>query len=124
MLLLEISLEIQLNNGTVKLLPVVGIVQDPGTGAGDFLASNLAYITSSSLEHLETEPEIFNRVYATVTENGNDRDYLQQITADIKDKLEKSGAAVIRTRVGLSNEHPLAYYGSGYYRDFACPGDF
>ncbi len=101
------SLEIQLNNGTIKTLPVVGIVQDPGTGAGDFLASNLAYITSSSLEYLN-EPEIFNRVYATVTENGNDRDYLQQITADIKDKLEKSGAAVMRTRVGLSNEHPLA----------------
>ncbi len=101
------SLEIQLNNGTIKTLPVVGIVQDPGTGAGDFLASNLAYITSSSLEYLN-EPEIFNRVYATVKENGNDQDYLRQITADIKDKLEKSGAAVLRTRVGLSNEHPLA----------------
>ena len=101
------TLEIQLNNGTIKTLPVVGIVQDPGTGAGDFLASNLAYITSSSLEYLN-EPEIYNRVYATVIENGNNQDYLQQITADIKDKLEKSGAAVLRTRVSLSNEHPLA----------------
>ena len=101
------TLEMQLNNGTIKTLPVVGIVQDPGTGAGDFLASNLAYITSSSLGYIN-EPEIYNRVYATVTENGNDKDYLRQATADVKDKLEKSGAAVLRTRVGLSNEHPLA----------------
>jgi putative ABC transport system permease protein len=101
------TLEIQLNNGTIKNFPVVGVVQDPGTGAGDFLASNLAYITSNSLGYIN-EPEIFNRVYATVNEKGDDRDYLRQMTADIKDKLEKSGSAVLRTRVGLSNEHPLA----------------
>jgi putative ABC transport system permease protein len=101
------TLEIQLNNGTIKTLPVVGIVQDPGTGAGDFLASNLAYITSNSLGYLN-EPEIYNRVYATVKENGNSRDYLRQVIADVKDKLEKSGSAVLRTRAGLSNEHPLA----------------
>jgi putative ABC transport system permease protein len=101
------SLEIQLNNGTIKTLPVVGIVQDPGTGAGDFLASNMAYITTTTLGYLN-EPDIFNRVYATVKENGNSRDYLRQVTADVKDKLEKSGSAVLRTRAGLSNEHPLA----------------
>ena len=59
------------------------------------------------LEYLN-EPEIYNRVYATVKENGNDRDFLRQATADVKEKLEKSGSAVLRTRVGLSNEHPLA----------------
>jgi len=101
------TLEIQLNNGAIKTLPVVGIVQDPATGAGDFLASNLAYITSNSLAFLN-EPEIYNRVYATVKENGNDKEFLRQATADVKEKLEKSGSAVLRTRVGLSNEHPLA----------------
>jgi putative ABC transport system permease protein len=101
------TLEIQLNNGTVKTLPVVGIVQDPATGAGDFLASNLAYITSSTLGYIN-EPEIYNRVYATVKEHRNDENYISQVAADVKDKLEKSGATVQRTRVGLSNEHPLA----------------
>ena len=101
------SLEVLLNDGTIKTLLITGIVQDPATGAGDFLASNLAYITTNTLNFLN-EPEEFNRIYATVEKQENDRVYLRQITADIKDNLVKSGAVILRTRIGLTNEHPLA----------------
>ena len=43
------NLEVELDNGTIKTMPVVGIVQDPSTGAGDFLAQPFAYITTSTL---------------------------------------------------------------------------
>ena len=44
------TLEIQLLDGTVKSLQVVGIVQDQATGAGDFLAPPLAFIQMDALE--------------------------------------------------------------------------
>ena len=67
----------------------------------------LLTLKSSTLGYLD-EPDIYNRIYATVKENGNDKELLRQVTADIKDNLEQNGATIIRTRVGLTNEHPLA----------------
>ncbi|MRS04429.1 hypothetical protein EG832_14615, partial [bacterium] len=39
------TLELQLENGTIKELPVVGLVQDASTAAGDFIANPFVYIT-------------------------------------------------------------------------------
>src|SRR5574339_241172 len=45
-------LEFQLPDGSIKTLPVVGVVQDTAAGAGDFLASPSAYITMDTLPYL------------------------------------------------------------------------
>src|SRR6185295_13565546 len=45
-------LEFQLPDGSVKTLPVVGVVQDTAAGAGDFLASPSGYITMDTLQYL------------------------------------------------------------------------
>jgi len=101
------KLEFQLSDGSTMTMPVVGIVQDTAMGAGDFLASPHAYITMSSLPHMQ-QSELYNRVYATVSEGGDDILHVRAVGADLKDKLEKGGASVIRTRFALSHEHPLA----------------
>ncbi len=101
------SLEFELNNGTIKTMPVVGIVQDPSTGAGDFLAQPFAYITTSTLASLR-QPDTFNRMYVTLTTGENDEVQLRESAAVVKDKVEKSGVVVLRTRYTKSNEHPMA----------------
>jgi putative ABC transport system permease protein len=101
------TLEFLLSNGTVRSMQVVGIVQDPSTGAGDFLANPFAYITTDSLSYLR-QPDTFNRLYATVTEGQNDSAHLREMAANVKDSIEKSGVTVLQTRTSKTNEHPLA----------------
>ncbi|MBM3179887.1 MAG: ABC transporter permease [Chloroflexi bacterium] len=100
-------LEFQLQDGSTKTMPVVGVVQDTAMGAGDFLASPYAYVSMSSLQYLR-QPELFNRAYVTVETGGDDIRHIRVIGADLKDKLEKNGTRVIRTRFSETYEHPLA----------------
>jgi len=59
------NLEIQLRDETIKEIIVAGIVMDSSTGAIDFLAPPLAYITTDTLKFF-AEPDQFNRIFATV----------------------------------------------------------
>ena len=101
------TLEFQLQDGSIKTMPAVGVVQDTAMGAGDFLASPYAYITMSSLQYLR-QPELYNRAYVTVESGGDDILHIREIGALLKDKLDKNGTLVIRSRFSESHEHPLA----------------
>ncbi|MEJ5223864.1 MAG: FtsX-like permease family protein [Anaerolineales bacterium] len=98
---------VQLADGSERTLKVVGIVQDPTTGAADFLAAPYGYIATDTLTYLR-QPERFNRMYVTVAQDGNNLAHIQSVGADLKDKIEASGYPVFRTRYSLTNEHPLA----------------
>ncbi|RJP48933.1 MAG: ABC transporter permease [Anaerolineaceae bacterium] len=100
-------LEFQLPDGSIKTMPVVGVVQDTAMGAGDFLASPYAYIDQNTLQFLQESPT-YNRVYATVSENGDDIEYVRALGAELKTDLEKGGAYVIRSRFAETHLHPLA----------------
>ncbi len=101
------SLEFLLDNGNLRTLKVVGIVQDPSTGAGDFLADPYIYISTDSLSNLR-QPVLYNRLYATLTTGQNDDATLNQMAAAIKDNATKSGVSVLQTNSYKSNQHPLA----------------
>ena len=101
------TLEFQLPDGSIKTMPLVGVVQDTAMGAGDFLASPFAYITQSTLQYLQ-EPQEYNRAYVTVAENGDDIEHIRDLGADLKTNLEKGGAYVIRSRFSETHKHPLA----------------
>ena len=100
-------LEFQLPDGSTKTLPVVGIVQDTAAGAGDFLASPYGYITMDTVPYLE-QPKLFNRALVIVSEGGDDIFHIREMGAKLKDKLEKNGNVVIRSRFSQTHEHPLA----------------
>jgi putative ABC transport system permease protein len=100
-------LEFQLADGSIKTLPVVGVVQDTAAGAGDFLASPSGYITMDTLEYLG-QPRLFNRAFVIVSEAGDDIFHIRDMGAKLKDKLEKNGSKVIRLRFSKTHEHPLA----------------
>lgn len=101
------SVFFELPDGSTKSLKVVGIAQDPTTGADDFLAPPFVYVSMDTLVTLR-QPNTFNRVYATVSENENDDAHIRKVAADLKDRIEKSGESVFRSRTALTNEHPLA----------------
>ena len=100
-------LEFQLPDGATKTLPVVGIAQDTAAGAGDFLASPYAYITMDTLQYLG-QPKLYNRALVTVSGDGDDIFYVREVGAELKNKIEKGGAGVIRSRFSKTHEHPLA----------------
>lgn len=100
-------LEFQLPDGSTKTLPVVGIVRDTAAGAGDFLASPSGYITMDTLQYMG-QPKLFNRALVTVSGDGDDISHIREVGAVVKDKLEKSGYVVGRSRFSLTHEHPLA----------------
>jgi len=97
----------ELTDGTTKSLRVVGIILDPTTGAGDFLAPPFGYVTMDTLLTLR-QPELFNRVYATVSENQDDMTHIRAVGAKLKDRIENVGNVVVRTRFSKTHEHPMA----------------
>ncbi len=101
------TVEFQLQDGSFKTMTVVGVVQDTAMGAGDFLASPYGYITMNTLQYLQ-QPELYNRAYVTVGNGGDDIFHIREVGATLKDKLEKNGTRVIRTRFSMTHEHPLA----------------
>lgn len=100
-------LEFQLPDGSTRTLPVAGIVQDTASGAGDFLAAPFGYIDMDTLQYLG-QPDSFNRAFATVAGDGDDIVYIREVGAALKDKLEKNGNIVIRSRFSETHTHPLA----------------
>ena len=100
------DLVFELHDGTTKSLRVIGIAQDPATGADDFLAPPFGYITMDTLLTLH-QPELFNRIYATVSENQDDLVHIRAVGADLKDRIEKSDIEVKRTGFSKTHEHPM-----------------
>ena len=101
------DLVFELHDGTTKSLRVVGIVQDPITGADDFLAPPFGYVKMETLRTLH-QPDLFNRVFATVSEKQDDMVHIRAVGADLKDRVEKAGNIVVRTNFSKTHEHPWA----------------
>jgi putative ABC transport system permease protein len=101
------NLILELSDGTLKELKLVGIVQDVSTGAGDFLAPPFAYIVMKTMPTLR-QPELFNRAYVTVAEGQDDIANIREVGTALKDRLDKNGTAVSRTRFSETHKHPLA----------------
>ncbi len=101
------KLEFELLDGSIRILTVAGIVQDPVTGAGDFLAKPFSYLTMGSLQNLRLL-ESFNRMFVTLKDGKNDIIILRQIIGKVREKIEKSGVTVYTMRTTKTNEHPMA----------------
>jgi putative ABC transport system permease protein len=101
------ELQVRLPDGTIRTMPVTGIVQDQTSAGFGFNALPIAYVSRDTLEWLG-RPENFNRLYATVSRNSNDELAIQETAEVIEGKLEKSGRESLRTQVSKTSEHPMA----------------
>lgn len=100
-------LEFERPDGSIVRLTVVGIVQDPATGAGDFLAQPFAYVTTDMLSDLG-QPDSYNRLFVTVAEGKNDDQRLNEVATLVRDRVEAAGHSVGYARVNKTDEHPMA----------------
>lgn len=100
-------LELQLDDNTIRKIPVVGIVQDPTAAGGDFLAAPKAYISMDTLDWLD-QPRLFNRILATTRGDSDNEEAIKGIARSIEEKLEKTRRNVYRTTTNKTNEHPMA----------------
>ncbi|MCB2178341.1 ABC transporter permease [bacterium] len=100
-------LEFQLPDGSIKTFPVVGIVQDIATGAGDFMSAPYGYITMDTLAYLG-QPNLYNRALVTLNEGQDDMNTIRQVGADVKSSLEKNGEIVYQMRYSETHTHPLS----------------
>lgn len=102
------TLLLELPDGTSKELKIAGIVQDSCSSAGDFLAPSLGFISMKTMPSLYQSGDLYNRAYVTLSEGVDDLDHIHEAGAEIKEKLERIGTDVIRTRFSEKNKYPLA----------------
>jgi putative ABC transport system permease protein len=101
------QIEIELPDGTLRMLRVAGVVKDLTAGTNGFMADGIGYIAFGTLEWLH-QPFEADRLYVTVTERPNDKAYIQSVAAQVTDRLEKSGRKVYETQLYEKNKHPLS----------------
>ena len=95
---------IQLPDGTIRHVPVVGLVGDQYS-AGDFASAPKGYVTLNSAPWLGGSDQ-YNRLYVQVEGGGADDAVIQEVAARVEDRLERTGRTVYRTNTNLSTEHP------------------
>lgn len=102
-------------DGTIRELKLVGVVQDLTVGAfsggaGFFYAPVMAYISQHSLDGLGAEyTGRYNGLYVTLNSSGDDPALRASVADSLTDKMEDSGLDVYSARSISSVEHPNAY---------------
>ncbi len=99
-------LQIDLPNGTTHSLPVVGLVADQVTNAGNFTAGPNTYVTMETLGSLDM-PNYYNRLFVKVRGVGSDKTEIEAIAAVVEDRIERSNRQVYRTEIKVSDQHPM-----------------
>jgi putative ABC transport system permease protein len=99
-------LEIELPDGTLRQLPVIGTVQDQSDVYGSILGDLQGFVTYDTLEWLG-QPLSLDRLYVVV-ESADDQGRIREIAAEITDRVERAGGQVYRTSIAVGDEHPLA----------------
>ena len=101
------EIDVELPNGSTYTLPLVGIVADQVTGAGDFTAGPKVYVTINTLESLQM-PGYYNRLYVRIEGEGSNSDEIKALAETIEDKFEHQNRKVYRIDTNVSDEHPMA----------------
>ena len=96
---------VQLSDGTVRRVPVVGVVGDQYS-AGDFAAPPLGYMTLESAEWIGGQDN-FNRLYVQVEGDGDDEAVIEDVAERVEERLEHTGRTIYRTNTNMTTEHPI-----------------
>jgi len=103
------SLEVELQDGAQRMMPVVGTVNDYTLGLASAFNLNRAYISGDHLAYLH-EDETYDTLYLTVSEGGDDSDAIQAVAVRVRDHLERAGMTVYSVQTSLRSEHPYGSY--------------
>jgi putative ABC transport system permease protein len=95
---------VQLSDGTIRKVPVVGEVGDQ-YAAGDFTAAPRGYMTLNSAEWVGGQ-DSYNRIYVQVEGDGNDEAAIAEVAERVEDRLQLTGRTIYRTNTNKTTEHP------------------
>ncbi|MBL7164116.1 MAG: FtsX-like permease family protein [Anaerolineales bacterium] len=100
------QVQLELANGDTHTLPLVGVVGDQVTDAGDFTADPKAYVTMDTLESLGMS-KYFNRLFVRISGDGSSEVAIKALAADVEYKIEHSYREIYRTEIIVSDKHPM-----------------
>jgi len=100
------QVQIEFQNGDKHTFPLVGIVGDQVTDAGDFTADPKAYITLETLETLGM-PDYYNRLFVRISGNGSDEAEIAALADEVEYKIERSHREIYREELKVTDKHPL-----------------
>ncbi|MDR3577312.1 MAG: FtsX-like permease family protein [Anaerolineaceae bacterium] len=99
-------LQIELNDGTDRNLPVVGVSQDVTSGIGRSTSDTRGYIIPDTLAWLHSS-EYYTEMQITVKDHPNDAAVIQQVLNQVTDKLKNNNSKVYSSRQELRSKHPM-----------------
>jgi putative ABC transport system permease protein len=99
-------IEIEMPNGSTYDFPVVGLIGDQVTAAGDFTADPKIYVTLETLDAIN-QGDHFNRLYVTIQGAGIYKPEIARIAEAVEEKLEQHHYPVFRLEEKVANIHPL-----------------
>jgi putative ABC transport system permease protein len=100
-------IEVEFADGTIEAIPVVGLVADQATGAGDFTAGPKIYMSIETLDAFG-QGDHFNRLYVTVEGPGDDEAFIESVNVLVEERVERNGLNVYRIATAVSTENPFA----------------
>ena len=99
-------LEIELADGTRRMLPVVGTAVDQADLEDIVVGGLRGYVTLGSMPWLHGSATM-TKLLVTVSEDSDDKAHIRQIGTEVTDRLEKSGYPIFQTEVSGTHEHPF-----------------
>lgn len=99
-------LDIEMPNGDIYQLPLVGVVNDQVTDVGDVTRTAVLLMTRETLATLGVTDD-YNQLYIQV-ENGREQAFVDAVAEQVKDRIERNGRNVYQTKTNLTDVHPFA----------------
>jgi putative ABC transport system permease protein len=100
------QIEIELPDGSLRILTVAGLVTDQTTTNPDVTASANAFITLETMRSFGLG-ELNNRLLITVDGEGGDEAFIAGVAASVKTKVERNNRQVYQIKERLSTHHPM-----------------
>jgi len=100
------QIQVELENGDIHSLPLVGVVGDQVTDAGDFTADAKLYVTMDTLETFGIQ-KYYNRLFVRISGDGSDKVEIEALATDVEYKIERSHREIYRTEIKVTDEHPM-----------------
>jgi putative ABC transport system permease protein len=98
------EVQVELGDGTIRKMPVVGTVGDQ-YAAGNFAAPPRGYVTLDTSEWLGGN-QFYNRLYVRA-QDGDDEKIIKALANTVESKIEDSGRTAYRINTNKTTEHPL-----------------
>lgn len=100
------KLLIELSNGTTREVPVVGFVRDQAIPGGPN-SEPVAYFTLDTLTWLGEATEM-NQLMAVVAGDTADEAYIDAVSIEVEDRIERTDRTIFSSFTNRSDEHPAS----------------